>query len=125
MKNKEILGSSYEIYVIGKTESYKEHFGNIEDVTLVVDIPELKADVSCKAIFIDGEALPVKEMKNVRALYPSIPIFYRSVNVQSQYLMQHVITTCLAHDITHISEEKTIEQIVEQLESVLFDRGNQ
>jgi MinD-like ATPase involved in chromosome partitioning or flagellar assembly len=124
MKSKDIgIGTTFEIYTITDNKEYKSIFSSIEGITLAIQLPHLEGKIGCKAIYIDGRILPVKNLKDVRVLYPDIPVFYQSSNIQSQYLMQNVITTCLAHDIHHIHEDLTIEQVIYEVEQQLFRKG--
>lgn len=123
MKSKETFGTTFGIYAITKNIKYKELISEIGDVTHVVQLPRLEGEIDCSAIYIDGHTLPIKELKSVRALYPRIPIFYQSANIQSDFLMQNAVTTCLAHDIKHMHEDFTDKQTVDEIEQQLFHKG--
>lgn len=117
------MGISYEVYVISEDKQFKELFESIPEVTLVVQFPSIERDIPCKAIFVDGKTLPVRELKHIRDQYPSIPIFFQAAHIQTNHSMENVITTCIAHDIQHLREDFTQNQIIEVIDEKLFGRG--
>ncbi len=117
---KDQIGTAYEIYVISESKEYKELIESIDEVTNAVTIPKLEEDVDCKAIFVDGESLPVSMLKDLRDLYPSIPVFFHSNNIQNGPMLNHTLKQCSAHQVQHIKEELTKSQAVEDFALYLF-----
>ena len=121
---KDQIGTSYEVYVISNNKEFKELIEEIEEVTLAVTMPNLEADIDCKAIFVDGEALPVSMLKDLRDLYPLVPVLYQSSNIQNSTMLQHTLRTCSAHQVQHVKEELTKVQAVEDFNLYLFKKDS-
>ncbi|MDX1805854.1 MAG: ParA family protein [Paenisporosarcina sp.] len=123
MKEQEV--STYEIYAITTSPSYKELFSQMEGVTLVVQLGQVEEGVVCKAVFVDGDTIPASELKFIRALYATQPIFYKMANVQNQYILKNILTTCNAYNISALNEGLTATQVKEELELSLFHKDGQ
>lgn len=110
------------IYIVTNNIVYKELFETLDGLENVVHLSTIEGNISCKAIFLDGNTIPLSMLKNVRQLYPKIPIFYQSIPSQNQLQLNNVITTCAAHQVQSINENHTNAQVVKDIDQYLYHR---
>jgi len=120
---KEIEISTFELYVISDNPVFKDVFEQSKQIDFVVRLSTLDEAVTCKAIFVDGDSLPVAELKELRLLYPTQAILYRQTNVQNMHIQRNIQATCAAHEVTVLPENLTPEQMKEEVEKHLFQSG--
>ncbi|EAR66177.1 hypothetical protein B14911_10597 [Bacillus sp. NRRL B-14911] len=114
------VGTTFEIYLISDNTLLKEYLQAISKVTLLVQMPRLEPNISCKAIVIDGKCFPQSELKELRKLYPEIPVFYQFYQVTNEQQMKNLQMICAAHRIVLLSEFLSEKQIEEEVEKHLF-----
>ena len=121
---KDFTESTYDLYVLSDNPNYKVVFEQSNHFKFVIQNAIITKEVSCKAIFVDGDILPVAELKELRLHYPTQQIFYRVTNVQNMYIQRNIQATCAAHTVTALQENLTVEQLKEEVENILFQNGH-
>lgn len=115
------------IAIISNENRLKEVFQSEEEVELALIFEQLgeKANVDIDVVILDAKVVDHRDLKDVRALYPTESIYYFLNGLEDEASIKNIELVATGHNITPLANGLTTQQLVKEVMiNEIGDNGN-